>query len=367
MSVGFSIGPLPPLSSLESMWRNLEHRAKPNFMLSWTWIGPWLQCVDYERYLVTGQRDGKIVFLAILSPNMEVRSKKLIKSKQLVFHRTGVPELDCMTPEYNGFLIDTAFEIEAVEAFGIFIQNDPAVVQHTGKWEELMVYFAAPHAVDTLDFKGLVRTEAIEHPAYGTDLVSVRTSGKKYLDTLSKNTRQQIRRSMRLYAEKGELQLERATNLEEALDWWTEAGDFHRARWDDMGGSSYDLPLFVAFHRALITEAWSRGEVELVKVTAGDHHIGTLYNFIMDGEVLFYLSALRFEENSKLKPGLVTHAMCIQSHVDAGNRLYNMLAGYKRYKASLGDELRPFVTLRFSKPKLKFKLEQLAKDTLGIE
>ncbi len=367
MNFELTITPIDEPDSLEQEWRQLEKRAASNFMLSWTWIGPWLKAVDCPRYLVRGVQAGETVLLVILSANQEVRSKGLIKSKQLIFHRTKDAISDSMTPEYNGVLVDIAVAEEAIEALGNFIQTDPEIEATFGPWEELLMLYASPKAAKEISFKGLTRTKLQQHPTFGVDLDAIRAKGLSYIEILSKNTRSQIRKSQRLYQEWGELSLKRASSLDEALSWWHEAGDLHRARWADHDGSNYDLPVFVDFHEALIKEAWPRGEVELVNVTAGDTHIGTLYNFILGGEVLFYLSALTFEDNPKLKPGLVTHAMCIQSHVDTGKSLYNFLAGYNRYKASLGTELPPLISLRFSKPKLKFKLEALAKKLLHIE
>ena len=40
-------------SCLEPLWRNLEQRAKPNFFLSWHWIGSWLAEVDVAPWLLT--------------------------------------------------------------------------------------------------------------------------------------------------------------------------------------------------------------------------------------------------------------------------------------------------------------------------
>ena len=194
------------------------------------------------------------------------------------------------------------------------------------------------------------------------DLAAVRASGRPYVATLGPNTRSQIRRACRLYDERGGLRLDAAQDVDEALAYFAAAGPLHQARWEARGKpGAFASPHYVDFHQRLIRAAWSSGAVDLLRVSAGDEPIGYLYNFVHRGTVYFYLSALRYEADNRLKPGLVTHALAIQHYVDRGLATYDFMAGASRYKASLGQPGPAILHLRLEPPGLKLHLLDLAR------
>ena len=54
-------------------------------------------------------------------------------------------------------------------------------------------------------------------------------------------------------------------------------------------------------------------------------------------QVYAYQSGFLFEADAKLKPGLVSHVLCIEDHLQNGMALYDFMAGDARYKSSLGQ------------------------------
>jgi len=67
------------------------------------------------------------------------------------------------------------------------------------------------------------------------DLDKVRAAEGDYLSLLSANTRQQVRRAIRLFESKGELILERAPTAGQALDWFERLCHLHQERWTARG------------------------------------------------------------------------------------------------------------------------------------
>ena len=65
--------------------------------------------------------------------------------------------------------------------------------------------------------------------------------------------------------------------------------------------------------------------------------IGYLYNLIYRRQVYSYQSGFLFEDDPKLKPGLVSHCLCIEMHEREGNAVYDFMAGENRYKSNLGS------------------------------
>ena len=111
-------------------------------------------------------------------------------------------------------------------------------------------------------------------------------------------------------------------------------------------------------------------DVLLLELRAGEEIIGVLYNFVYRGRVYFYQSGFRYSEDSRLKPGLLSHYLAIR-HCLAQPILteYDFLAGDAQYKRSLAADLRPltwmvvrrstpatflFRALRFTKRKCSF-------------
>ena len=69
------------------------------------------------------------------------------------------------------------------------------------------------------------------------------------------------------------------------------------------------------------------------------------------------MSALQYEDDPKVKPGLVCHALCIQDHLQGQKSVYDFLAGDSRYKQSLAEETDTIVELLIRKRKPIFLLE----------
>ena len=67
------------------------------------------------------------------------------------------------------------------------------------------------------------------------DLDSVRRNGSDLAGLLSRNTRYQIRRAIRLYEAMGKLRIERATTREECLAWLEALRYLHQTSWTSRG------------------------------------------------------------------------------------------------------------------------------------
>ena len=112
----------------------------------------------------------------------------------------------------------------------------------------------------------------------------------------------------------------------------------HQLRWQALGEpGAFGWPRYVDFHKALIADALPRGEVEVIRIRAGETPVGWLYNFLTETTAYYYLGGFVFEENSKLKPGLVCHAVAIEHHRRAGRGVYDFMGGDMRYKRNLGQ------------------------------
>jgi len=108
---------LPTKDRLQAWWRDLEARADLTFFTSWSWIGAWLDVLPpgLQSHLLVARQDGDIVGLGIL-----VKGRAHLMRTMPVMcwrlHATGVREIDDLTIEYNGFLLDRRCANDAEQA-----------------------------------------------------------------------------------------------------------------------------------------------------------------------------------------------------------------------------------------------------------
>jgi CelD/BcsL family acetyltransferase involved in cellulose biosynthesis len=216
----------------------------------------------------------------------------------------------------------------------------------TESWDELVI-----GGVRRADFEALAAC-CIGDPLVDwrespyVDLVRLRAEQSAYLEVLSRNTRQQIRRSLSLYEARGRVELRVAADIDQAQDWYQQLIQLHQKLWQARGKpGAFASPRQRAFHERIIATGLPRGEVQLLKVDCGEETIGILYNLCHSGHISYYQSGFRYEDDNRLKPGLVCHALAVQRALVEGYREYDFLAAANdgaRYKQSLSNASRQF-------------------------
>ena len=345
-------------SRIRDVWCGLEAASPPSYFLSWGWVETWLDALPGTPAVALHvvRRAGAPIAAFFLGARTRWRHR-VLPSRELYWNQTGHSEYDEICIEYNGVVHD-----------GGALPVAEIVERLPGGWDE--VYLPALDA-DGPVARGLTGGLAAELaplrvridsrvPSPVVDLARSRDAGD-YLKLLGSSTRSQIRRSQKLYAARGKLALEVAASPAQAQAVFDELVALHRRAWGDRGEAGAFLPFVHDFHRRLIERRFAAGEIQLLRIRAGDTTIGCLYNFVWQGNVSFYQSGLAYETDSKLKPGLVCHALAIEHAARAGHRWYDFLAGQSRYKQSLATDARALVWLRIQQPRLRFAVEDLAR------
>lgn len=356
--IAASVTPLTTIGPLGLKWRQLEQRSSCSFFQSWTWIGTWLSHLpkSAELYLLEVVEGDRVIGLAVFGARMLARHG-FVRSRALLLHETGSPELDRMTIEYNSILAETGRESEVVIA-GVNCVRAADIT-----WDELMVSGVEARAFEA--WRAAVRSTnwgmvfRQESDCYFVDLDAVRARGGDYLALLSSNTRQQIRRSIKAYEKSGSLSISVASTVDTAVEYLHGLQELHNAHWRGRGkDGAFPSEFTRNFHDRLVRDAVTRAEVQMLRVTAGDEVVGYLYNFVRDGHVYFYQSGFKYEDDSKLRPGLVCHYLAIVYNLKIDNRVYDFLAGPQRYKQSLGAANVKMYWLALQKPRLVFAAER---------
>jgi CelD/BcsL family acetyltransferase involved in cellulose biosynthesis len=306
-------------------WRDLEQRAVLSFFQSWTWVG----CLAAERFpdpiLVEATEDGRTVALALFN-----RIRRWFGPSILHLGASGTADLDSPYVEQNGVLTEAG---RATELTVICLR---AVVS---RYDLVLPGIGEPDLAAARCAACLVRVIRSQASPF-VDLAGLRAAGADYLAGRSANTRQQIRRSDRLYARQGPIAVDRADSVATAHAMLDEMAALHQAAWIARGRpGSFARPFFRRFHRELIAAAVPRHEVTLLRISNNKTIIGILYNFQFQGRMLSYQSGFAYQDREpNAKPGLTCHHHAVQYALDRDFDVYDFLAGEDRYKRSLADQ-----------------------------
>ncbi len=346
------------LAQIETIWKRLTASGAPSYFLSWGWMENWVKGLpkDVDLRLAVFERDGEPVMAAFLGHSKVIR-RKIFRSTAYLLNETGNRQYDQVYVECNSFLTrpDSAINLEEV------------VKLLPGQWDELWL-----SGLDTSLFPGSALNEKIDGcemnvlnrmPSPYVDLDLVARKKGDYAAALGSNTRSQLRRTYKLYRERGPLESQVAENLETALAFYEEMKDLHEKSWREKGETgAFANAWFDDFHKRLIRNRFDAGEIQLVRTTCNGETVGILYNLVLDGRVYYYQAGFKYEADNRLKPGYVCHAEAVTHSVKAGCRRYEFLGGYEEFKLRLSTNTAVLVWARLQKPRLKFAAEKLARN-----
>jgi CelD/BcsL family acetyltransferase involved in cellulose biosynthesis len=325
------------MAAVEAAWRALEPEAAPSFFQSWTWVG----CLAEERFpdpvLLRAERAGRTVGLALFN-----RRQGRLGNERLWLNESGNPALDAIYVEHNGMLLarDAIDLMPACLHTALTAPIAPAG-HRGGAWGRRLRLAG----VDTVHLKAAQQAGAVhllnESVAPFVDLAGLSAGSDGYLASLSANTRYQIRRSNRCFARLGPQTVRQAETTVEGLAFLDSLAALHQATWTRRGArGAFANPAFLRFHRALIARALPRGELALLRISAGTHVLGYLYNVRLSGRLFTYQSGFDYvgcaaAVGPHAKPGLTCHHAAILRAQAEGAVAYDFLAGPDRYKSSL--------------------------------
>lgn len=349
-------------AGLLAEWAVLEARSDASIFQSGSWIKSWLQAlpdtVEIQRLRVW--HGAELVGLGLFGKSVQTRHK-LIRSRMWWLSESGNPGLDTLTIEHNNLLVARGCED------GVWPAAIDALMRHRQEWDEIRISGISSQAsrssiTQCAQARGLVPQIEFSKPYFWVDLEGMRPSREEYLNVLSRNTRQQIKRTMKLYEEKGPLALSLASSEDEALAYLEQLKQLHQAYWNRKGyAGAFATEFANRFHRNLVANGFASHQIQLIKVTAGEGTVGLLYNFRYRNRVSNYQAGLVYDANPKLKPGLVCHTLAIETNISLGSKAYDFLMGESQYKRSLStqDGMMYWLTLR--QPKLRFWIEDAAR------
>ncbi len=328
-------------------WQELEQRTNNMGLTnSWVWTKTWL---EYHGDIVQpvfafGRSGGQIIGASLVVTAIYKRKSMPILPIKRIHIGTG------KYAKYNRLLVAPGY----ADSFALALIK---TVQRKLRWSELHIDGFVPEDADTLLQAGkkaglLFQVEDNKAPAF--DFQKATADGHQdVISALGKNTRYNLRRSMRLFQDlHGKQTLEWAETPEQAKAILQELIELNQKRWTGLQRSgAFDKPHLRAYYVGLIDalKLWPQGSVIVCRVKAGATTLGCVFHYVENGHLMFTKSGVNQFDDAKLKPGLVTHLVCMEeckqrslTEEQRGNRgivKYDFLTGEgsTQYKDSLSN------------------------------
>jgi len=355
-----SVRLLEDVEAFLARWSALYQRAENrSFYRSPRWMKAWLESVGGETalHVIEASEGGKTLMMGVVGTGP--RRPALFGLKEVRLHESGDPALDDIYVEYNDFLAapeaGPQLRLKMLGALAETFGEADAIVFRNARapLADAVREWAALNGMNCVSLS----TQAV----YVIDLRVLREAGGTFLESLSGSFKTKLRRAMGGYEKRGALTCRIATSDAEREAAWDKLAALHQASWRARGKPGvFANEKLIAFHQRLQREAPEA--VHLIEVICGEETIGVLYNFVHDKHVLNYQSGFKPEDDNKLTPGFVCHALACQHYLDEGFDAYDLLAGEADYKQRLGAEAEVLTSLALERPSFRNQCRKAVKD-----
>jgi CelD/BcsL family acetyltransferase involved in cellulose biosynthesis len=336
---------------IRELWLELQSRTAYSFFLSWGWVSVWLDTIpeNFNVDFVLARKNGEPYSCFFIGVKKGLHHWLFYKARAYL-NETGDDEIDELTIEYN--MVLGTME----KADWLCMLSDPQFTDI----EELCFSNITKQTYAQLDFGNNYQIKDCQQkPSYYVDLSEVRESGRSYLELLSSSKRAQIKKSLAYYEEGGPVSIREARSALEALAFLEKLKELHQMQWTARGApGAFASDLFNRFHRQLVGERFTTGEIQLLELSNSGKSIGYLYNFIHGNKVYYYQSGFCYEINNIARPGIVCHYLAIEHNLAKGRDIYSFLAGEVQYKRSLSTHSDKLYTVVAVRNNLKWQLEK---------
>lgn len=299
-------------------------------------------CMAAERYpnpiLLEMHQDEKLVALALFNRTASRRDGSSLHLQESID-----PLLASIFVEHNGPLAAIADPVlrQAVLADLLTRAMRDPIDSLPRQPRRLVLSGVGPDCADAAAMTGGLVDEKSRRMAPFSDLRALQ-HGRPFIESLSRNTRHQLRRSNRLYAAQGELAIQRAETSEDGSRYFAQMVELHNTTWKARGKKgAFATEAVRRFYTKLLESGIPRGEIDLLRISAGNSVIGYLLNFNYNGVVSAYQSGFDYASATpQQKPGLTSHYLAIEAYRSRDVAIYDFLAGADRYKLSLANSHR---------------------------
>nr|WP_249127773.1 GNAT family N-acetyltransferase [Bradyrhizobium lablabi] len=329
---------MPSFERLEQDW-NAVYDADPDAQLfmSHRWLAGWLAWLSGPWFILAAKASEApdAPYVAFLPLRISV------KTSEIPFHN----ELNMagnFAADYTGILCRPGFEPQAIPAFARQLKQmnwarfnlENARISET-RYRLLMAHFPkANFQISQVSRVGKV--DSIDNAL--CPFAALPPDWNAYLDGLSANTRQKIRRLLKQLEASGEYRITVATpeTIERDLDTLLR---FWEIKWTPRKGDL--VHTLVRSNRAMLTRSFKSDLLYLPTLWHGDRPLAALATLVdrRKRAFLFYMTG-RDETYDGPPPGVILHAHSIRYAIENGFTEYDFLRGNEPYKYSFGVKER---------------------------
>jgi len=328
------IDTMPSLVRIEADW-NAAYDADPdaNVFLSWKWMRDWLSLIPGPWFILAAR-----VSNAENAPYVAFFPLRLQSAIDKDDVRTELRMAGNFGADYTGIVCPPDVEHQVMPAFGRCIRQMHWAKLHlenvrmSERRFRLITAYLPKH---NFKFVDVDRTDKVN----GVDLslcpfAALPADWETYLESLSANSRQKIRRLLKLIDNPGEYRVTVATpetlgrDLRTLLKFW-------ETKWRPRKGDTIDA--LVQSNGATLTRNFQSGMVFLPTFWHGERPVAALATLVDERKrsFAFYMTG-RDESFDGPPAGLILHAFSIRHAIANGFLEYDFLRGNEAYKYSYG-------------------------------
>ncbi len=186
--------------------------------------------------------------------------------------------------------------------------------------------------------------------------IELPTGWDEYLARLSSSHRRQLRRAERLFLHTGRAVFHSVQQHTQLADAQQILVDLHQRRRQQLHEPGcFSSKLFEAFHRDVMPQLLSAGQLQLHWLDFDGHPAAVEYHLVGGGVVYAYQCGIA-PDLSKVSPGEVIHLLTVRNAIQSGYRAYDFLRGDEPYKAHWRACPRPSLDVRVVPPRTSAQL-----------
>ena len=328
----------------------------PTFFLSPIWVDAWLSTYGDDRNLrfVCFRLGDALQGIVLIASQ---RAKGGLLSLEQLHLNTAGEGTDSPMVEHNAFVCLPEHQDTFVALLWHWLEHQV--------WDEFFLDGIALNSFTAIAKISGPPNENIWRDAPYVDLHHLRCNGNSFLDSLSKNSRQKVRRSIRLYEETAAIKLEYAPTKAIATSYFNELIQLHQPFWNSRGKlGAFASDRMRTFHTKIIEAGRPRRDYDLIRISHGTKTLGVIYNLMHANHISYYQSGFSYQSDNRLKPGLVGHSLVIQDALDAGFNEYDFLATAgegAQYKSSLSNANRQLGWITYRRNSVRVRAIRAAK------
>lgn len=302
--------------------------------------------------------------MCFLTISIAERLKGLIHSKQVMLNEYLNDHCNMIT-QYNGMLVNDKY---AKSAWNCFYE---CLMSWDRPWDELAMSSISQDQLEVVASAcpGLSLDIDKVHKEWTVSLKPEFSDLKTLINEFKSKSRHQLRQSIRNFEkELGAITLTAAATIADAFTYFDAMGELHTKRWEKAGrAGSFANQNWVNFHKEIIRNEFSNGNILLLAIKSGATDIGFLYGHIYKNVAYMQQTGFAAMELNILKPGYISHlyamAFCAARGIEAYNLLPDEDSSYKRFFTAPGDSI---FWVNFQKNNPKMRLEKYIRSVLGV-